>query len=98
MTYRVAADVLRHLLPIDAGKSPETLRSHTLQVGEQLGDAAADKPPGSTIPLSPHRSLPAWSKPRREDLQPVVVTPQGGLIPEPNAPRRQKHSTWSRAK
>jgi hypothetical protein len=45
MTYRVAADVLRHLLPIDAGKSPETLRSHTLQIGEQLGAAAADKPP-----------------------------------------------------
>jgi hypothetical protein len=44
MTYRVAADVLRHLLPIDAGKSPETLRSHTLQ----LGEAAADKPPAAT--------------------------------------------------
>jgi len=44
MTYRVAADVLLHLLPIDAGKSHETLRSHTLQVGEQLGDAAADQP------------------------------------------------------
>jgi hypothetical protein len=47
MTYRVAADVLRHLLPVDAGKSPETLRSHTLQVGEQLGEAAADKPPAA---------------------------------------------------
>jgi hypothetical protein len=45
MAYRVAADVLRHLLPIDAGKSLETLRSHTLQFGEQLGEAAADKPP-----------------------------------------------------
>jgi len=44
MTYRVAADVLVHLLPIDAGKSPETLRNHTLQVGEQLGAAAADQP------------------------------------------------------
>jgi len=44
MTYRVAADILVHLLPIDAGKSPETLRSHTLPVGEQLGDAAADQP------------------------------------------------------
>jgi hypothetical protein len=47
MTYRVAADVLRDLLPIDAGKSPETLRRHTLQVGEQLGEAAADKPPAA---------------------------------------------------
>src|ERR1700719_2806255 len=30
MPYRVAADVLLHLLPIDAGRSPETLRTHTL--------------------------------------------------------------------
>jgi hypothetical protein len=45
MPYRVAADVLQHLLLIDAGRSPETLRSHTLQVGKRLGDAAADKPP-----------------------------------------------------
>src|SRR5713226_7525795 len=44
MTYRVAADVLVHLLPIDAGKSPETLRGHTLQVGERLGSAAAVQP------------------------------------------------------
>ena len=44
MTYRVAADILVPLLPIDAGKSPETLRSHTLRVGEQHGDAAADQP------------------------------------------------------
>ena len=33
MPYRVAADVLQYLLPIDAGTSPETMRSHTLQVG-----------------------------------------------------------------
>jgi hypothetical protein len=44
MTYRVAADVLAHLLPIDAGKIPETLRSNTLRVGEQLSDAASDQP------------------------------------------------------
>ena len=44
MPYRVAADVLQHLLPIDAGRSPETLRSHTLQVGKRLADAAAEKP------------------------------------------------------
>jgi hypothetical protein len=47
MPYRIAADVLQHLLPIDAGKSPETLRSHTLQVGKQLGDTAADKSPAA---------------------------------------------------
>jgi hypothetical protein len=44
MPYRVAAHLLLHLLPISAGKSPETLRSHTLQVGKQLGDAAAAAP------------------------------------------------------
>ena len=44
MPYRVAADVLEHLLPIDAGMSPETLRSHTLQVGKQLREVAAEKP------------------------------------------------------
>jgi hypothetical protein len=37
MPYRVAANILRHLLPISAGTSPETLRGHTLQIGEQLG-------------------------------------------------------------
>jgi len=45
MPYRVAADMLQHLLPIDAGTSPETLRGHTLQVGQQLSDAVAEKPP-----------------------------------------------------
>jgi hypothetical protein len=47
MPYRVAADVMLHLLPISAGKSPETLRSHTLQVGRQLGDVAAETPPAA---------------------------------------------------
>jgi hypothetical protein len=52
MPYRVAADVLQHLLPIDAGKSPETLRSHTLQVGKQLANAAAEKPPVAAAAIS----------------------------------------------
>jgi hypothetical protein len=52
MSYRVAADVLQHLLPIDAGKSPETLRSHTLQVGTQLADAAAQKPPAAAAAIA----------------------------------------------
>jgi hypothetical protein len=47
MPYRVAAEVMQHLLPIDAGTSPETLRSHTLLIGEQLGDAAAEKSPAA---------------------------------------------------
>ena len=36
--------MLEHLLPVEAGKSPETLRGHTLKVGEQLGNAAAVRP------------------------------------------------------
>jgi hypothetical protein len=52
MPYRVAADVLQHLLPIDAGRSPETLRSHTLQVGKRLCDAAAEKPPAAAAGIT----------------------------------------------
>jgi hypothetical protein len=48
MPYRVAADLQQHLLPVDAGKSPETLRSHTLLVGKQLGHAAAEQSPAAT--------------------------------------------------
>jgi hypothetical protein len=44
MTYRVAAGVLRHLLPVTAGATPETLRGHTLQIGEQLGTVAIVEP------------------------------------------------------
>jgi hypothetical protein len=52
MPYRVAADVLQYLLPIDAGTSPETMRGHTLQVGEQLGDVAAEKPPAAAAAIT----------------------------------------------
>jgi len=41
MPYRVAAGVLVHLLPVEAGSHHETLRSHTLELGGQLRDAAA---------------------------------------------------------
>ena len=44
MTYRVASGVLQHLLPIDAGLSPETLRNHTLRIGAQIGSATSDQP------------------------------------------------------
>ena len=52
MPYRVAADVMLHLLPIDAGKSPETLRSHTLQIGKQLDDVAAEKPSAAAAAIT----------------------------------------------
>jgi hypothetical protein len=41
-----------YLLPIDAGKSPETLRSHTLEVGKQIGEAAVEKPPAAAAPIT----------------------------------------------
>jgi hypothetical protein len=44
MPYRPAAGLLAHLLPIEAGKSPETLRGHTLKAGEQLRNAATIRP------------------------------------------------------
>jgi len=44
MTYRTAADVLGQMFPVDAGKHRETLRRHTLKVGEALGECAAARP------------------------------------------------------
>jgi hypothetical protein len=52
MPYRVAAELMLHLLPVDAGKSPETLRSHTLQLGKRLADAAPEKPPAAAAALT----------------------------------------------
>ena len=40
LTYRVATEVLSHLLPVQTGTSPETLRGHTMKVAGQLRDAA----------------------------------------------------------
>ena len=47
MTYRAAAGVLKHLLPVDCGSSPETLRDHTLKTGEQLHNGAVVTPPAA---------------------------------------------------
>ncbi len=44
MTYRVAADVLEQMFPVDAGKDPETLRRHTLKIGEALRNDAVARP------------------------------------------------------
>ena len=54
LPYRVAAGLLEHLLPVAAGTSPETLRGHTLEVGERLRDAATIAPTAAapTIDLS----------------------------------------------
>ena len=50
MTYRVAAGVLAHLLPVAAGASHETLRSRTLAIGKRLRDAAE---PAVAAPSAP---------------------------------------------
>jgi hypothetical protein len=42
--YRVAAGLLAHLLPVEAGTSPETARGYTLKAGEQLRDAVTVPP------------------------------------------------------
>jgi len=44
MTYRTAADVLAQMFPVDARTHYETLRRHTLKVGEALGDYVATRP------------------------------------------------------
>jgi len=44
MTYRTAADLLEQMFPVTAGKHHETLRRHTLKVGEALGECAATRP------------------------------------------------------
>ena len=44
MTYRTAADVLAQMFPVDAGKHHQTLRRHTLKVGDALGECAAIRP------------------------------------------------------
>jgi hypothetical protein len=43
-TYRVAADLLEQMFPVDAGKHPETLRRHALRAGEALRNGAATRP------------------------------------------------------
>jgi hypothetical protein len=52
--YRVAAGLLEHLLPVDAGTHSETVRRRTLRVGEQLRDTATAEPaaPAAAITLT----------------------------------------------
>jgi len=47
MTYRVSADLLEHMFPVDAGIDPRTLRRHTLKAGAALAGRAAVKPPAA---------------------------------------------------
>lgn len=47
LTYRVGADLLEHMFPVDAGLDPRTLRRHTLKAGEALADRTLNKPPAA---------------------------------------------------
>jgi hypothetical protein len=44
MSYRTAAGVLEQMFPVDAGKDPETLRRHTLRIGEALRNCPPPRP------------------------------------------------------
>jgi hypothetical protein len=44
MTYRIVADVLAQMFPVGAGNNAETLRCHTLNIGEGLRDQNIAKP------------------------------------------------------
>ena len=44
MSYRSAAAVLKAVLPVEAGCRPETLRNHTLKIGEKLRHAPGIAP------------------------------------------------------
>jgi hypothetical protein len=52
LPYRGAIGVLSHLLPVEVRKNPETLRRHTLKVGERLRDAAAVKPAAAAAAIA----------------------------------------------
>ena len=52
MAYRVAADLLEQMFPIDAGTDPETLRRHTLRVGEAVADRAAIRSETSAVAIT----------------------------------------------
>jgi hypothetical protein len=52
MPFRVAAEVLTHLLPADLGMSPETLRAYTHKIGGQLCDIPAAKPVAAAMSIT----------------------------------------------
>ena len=51
MTYRTAADVLAQMFPVSAGKHFETLRRHTLKVGETLRNCPLTQPETEVDPI-----------------------------------------------
>ena len=64
MPYRVAAELLSQLLPVDAGNRPETLRGHTLKVGTDLRDTAV-KPAAVASTITGQFGLDVHPEPSR---------------------------------
>jgi hypothetical protein len=73
MSYRVAAGVLQQLLPVDAGRSSETLRKHTLRIGEQLGTATSDRPTTAAAAAITVSVDPTFIRSREEDERHLEV-------------------------
>ena len=65
MPFRVAAGVLAYLLPVKAGISPETLRGHTLKIGERLRATPTVKPAVTTCKHHRRHGLHLHPSPRR---------------------------------
>jgi hypothetical protein len=61
LPYRVAAGVLEHLLPVEAGKGPETLRAHTRRAGERLRSTAAVKPAAAASTITVTFTQPSFA-------------------------------------
>ena len=83
LPYREASDLLRHLLPVDAGRSPETFRGHTLKVGEQLDQVATIRPTSgaSMITVTLDSTFIRGREPGNRSLEVRignVETPDGG--------------------
>ena len=57
LTYRVAAGVLAHLLPVAARTSHETLRCRTLTLGEQLRRAGTGTPEPAMVAAAPASAI-----------------------------------------
>jgi hypothetical protein len=91
MTYRVAADLLEQMFQIDAGTDPETLRRHTLRVGEAVADRAA---------IRPETSAPAirvtWIPPSSGAVRAGSVTWGFGLATSKRNPVHDRFSVPSR--
>ena len=65
LTRGTAADVLERMFPADAGKHPETLRRHTLEVGEALRACVAARPETAAPAIAVTLAQPSSAAARR---------------------------------